>query len=354
MLLLKIKGFICDVHDQVNDFRGYFDIHSSFFQLLLTSDSYYLLLLPFFFLCTLYLSFCCYFSHLRVDLFVSDLFSHLLFKSCPSLVINNHFLALCSPKSGVSNIFLLSLLFKESLDELFFIFFGIKRLLDGLLIDMHLPKTSFPLLSSELIAVLGLLDLVHGGGIREVLDLARRNACFFLLLLYSLLDSYVLLNTKLLHVLLEPLEAFLLVFVMEFQLFLQAILVDVDFPIFKVELSCNFFSSSLSVCFPVAFALSHPLFHELLVFFQFLNILLSFALLDALKHIGLCEVILSCLFLQVGSGNLIFEQLLLDLLQGLMDVFECGTIHSILFVYLRQFYCQVSYFLDFLIHNRLF
>jgi hypothetical protein len=74
---------------------------------------------------------------------------------------------------------------------------------------------------------------------------------------------------------------------MNFQLFSQIVPINIDFPVLKIKLSRNFFGSRLSVDLPVLFAFTHPFFHECLVFFEFLHVILSLTLLDALQHIGL-------------------------------------------------------------------
>ena len=215
LFLLEIKCFICHIHDQVNNLWSYFDVDASFLQLLLSTNSFDFILFSFFLFLAGDFSFLSNFAHLIVNFFVLYLFSHLLLESNPSFVINDHLLTLSISPHGVSLIFLLSLLLKESLNHLHFLFLGIKGLLDYLLVDVHLAKTSFPLFSSKFIVVLSLFDLIHGCCIREILNLAWRNSSFFHLSLHSFLNCNILVDTLLLHVFLEPFKAFLLIFVMK-------------------------------------------------------------------------------------------------------------------------------------------
>jgi hypothetical protein len=153
----------------------------------------------------------CNLLHFSVKFLILHFFSHLLFEGFSSLVVNDHLLALGISPPGVSLVFLFTLLRKESRDHFLLVFLGIKGLLDNLLVDVHFSKTSFPLFASEFIAVLGFFDLVHSGCIGKVLDLAWRNSSLFFLFLHSFLDCDVLVDTLLLHVFLEPFEAFLLI-----------------------------------------------------------------------------------------------------------------------------------------------
>ena len=153
------------------------------------------------------------------------------------------------------------------------------------MIHLHLSDSAFSLLSSEFIAVLRFLNLVHCGCVREVLDLAWGTSSLFLLLLNRVLDTDILLNTQLLHVFMELFNAFNHFLIMDHHLFLEVVSVDLNFSILKVELSCYLFGPGFSIDLPALLALGHPLLHEGLILPQLLHIVLSFALLDTPEHI---------------------------------------------------------------------
>jgi len=164
--------------------------------------------------------------------------------------------------------------------------------LDLPLVDQHFSISPLPLLACELVIVLGFLNLIHGGSVGEVLDLARWDPFLLLLPLNSLLDGDILLNTKLLHIFLEVFVALDHLHGVLVELLVQLILENLNLSIFKVHLSCDLFGPCLSILLPVLLALLFPLLHELLVLIELSQRFLPFLLLKGCQHIYFSEVAL--------------------------------------------------------------
>ena len=119
-----------------------------------------------------------------------------------SVTIDNFLTVLISPVD-ICLILLFCLVLKELLDTCFLQLFGIESFLDFKLINFHFPVSSFSFLTCKLIIILGFFDFIHCSGVREVLDLSRRNAFLFFLSLYGVLDTDTFFNTKFSHIFME-------------------------------------------------------------------------------------------------------------------------------------------------------
>jgi len=82
----------------------------------------------------------------------------------------------------------------------------VKPSLSSSLVNRKLASSSLAFLPREVRLLLGFFDLIHCGWEREVLDLAGRDALFFLLLLDGVVHVYVLVNSKFLKVLIKLVE----------------------------------------------------------------------------------------------------------------------------------------------------
>lgn len=249
--------------------------------------------------------------------------------SLQSIVCHDGF-ALFSPQPAESLVLLFCLLLEELLDKILFSLFGVESLLNLPLVDEHLPVPALALLAGKLVVVLGLLDFVHGGRVREVLDLPRRNALLFLLPLDGILDRNVLLDAQLLHVLLELLEADGHFLGVADQLFLQVVLVELDPTVLKVVLTRNLLGAHISILLPILLALGLPLLHELPVLLRFQEGLLAFRLLQAHQQIHFGVVVLLGLLLEVHPSELVLQKLVLDqLLRNVLEL-KGRAFHTVL------------------------
>jgi hypothetical protein len=120
--------------------------------------------------------------------------------------------------------------------------------------------TSLTLFASEVSILFGFFDLVHGGSVREVLNLARRDSFFLLLLLDGVVHVDVLLDTQLLKVFLELTYAVLHFRGGCIEGIGQFLFVDIYFTVFKELNFVNSFLSAYLVSSPVLFAFSLPFF----------------------------------------------------------------------------------------------
>jgi hypothetical protein len=145
--------------------------------------------------------------HLFLNLFVLLNLLSLHFISLATPVVEYDFPAFALSPVGVGCLLLGSLLLEESLDEVLLILGRIEALLNFPLVNQLLPISSFSLLCSKLIVILSLFDLVHSGGVREVLNLSRWNAFFLLLPLDGLFNRDVLLDTLPRHVFVELIDS---------------------------------------------------------------------------------------------------------------------------------------------------
>ena len=201
---------------------------------------------------------------------------------------------------------------EQPLDKILFSLFGVESLLDLPLVDLHLPVSALALLACELVVVLCLLDFVHGGCVREVLDLSWWNAFLFFLPLDSVLDRNVLLDAQLLHVLLELVEADDHFLGVTHQLFLQVVLVELDPAVLEVVLTRNLLGAHIPILLPILLALGQPLLHELPVLLRFQESLLAFRLLQAHQQIHFGVVVLLGFLLEVHPSELVLQKLVLD------------------------------------------
>lgn len=111
---------------------------------------------------------------------------------------------------------------------------GVKCGLDGPLVNEHLTVSSLTLFASKLIIVLGFFDLVHGGSVREILDLPWRDSFLLIHPLHSLSDGDVLLDTEFVHILVEGFHAVDHIIGIEVKFTFKLVLVDSDFPVVEV------------------------------------------------------------------------------------------------------------------------
>jgi len=105
----------------------------------------------------------------------SDILSHqviVCFTFAHSLIDKSFFLLFIS-------------LLQELRDQGIFTSLLIKLSLGILLVNNHLSAATIALFPSKIRVFLSFLDFVHGGGIREILDLTWRNTTFLFLLLNS-------------------------------------------------------------------------------------------------------------------------------------------------------------------------
>lgn len=215
-------------------------------------------------------------------------------------IIEDYGFALRVTLSSVGRMLLLGLLSKDLLKDQLFFLLGVQHFLNLYLVHLHFTVSSITFFSSKLVVVLSLLDLIHGGSIREVLDLAGWDAFLLLLSLNGILDGDVLFNSQLPQVFMEFLDAQLHVLGVVVELFCQRVLIDLDLSVFEVLAPGNLACSSVLILLPVLEASLVPFFHERLVFLHLLKGLLSLLLLHALEHIAFCDEIISCFSIDVG------------------------------------------------------
>lgn len=234
---------------------------------------------------------------------------------------------------------LLALLGQQLLQNQLLLLLRVKHFLYLLLVDLKLAITAFAFFSSKLVVDFGVLNLVHGGRIRKVLDLTWRDAFLLLLPLDCIFDGDVLFDSQFPHVLMELQNAHLHILGVITHLFTQLVLVDLYLSILKVLASGNFIGSSLLVDLPVLVASLVPLLHELFVLLHLLESLLSLLLLYALQHAPLGHIVVPSLLLEVSSSHLELQQFLLDILVVLG--FDGWTVDTVIFVDGRQFHREV-------------
>ena len=227
--------------------------------------------------------------------------------------------------------------------------FGVKGLLNPPLINLLLSISPFSLLTGELIIIFGLLNLVHSGSIRKVLDLPRRNPGLLLLPLNSILNRDILLDTQFLHIFMEVLDALVHIVGMLNQLLHEALLVDLDLSVLKREHPGDLLGSDLSVLLPVLLALSLPFFHESLIFLHFGESILSLALLQTFEHVHLGDIVVMRFFLEIGPGDFVLQKFFLSHDQRLVLKFESRAFNTVLGVDFWQFGGQVFHIFNFII-----
>lgn len=193
---------------------------------------------------------------------------------------DDQFFASDLPLLQVSHFMLLGLLLEELFNQLFFALFLIQAALGLCLIDHHLAAPPVTLLDREIEHGLLLFDLVHGGGIGEVLDLTWRDALFFLHFLNGFFNVGVLLDTQFLEVLLKLVNAPHELSCSLIQLFTEAVLVGLDLTVLKVLDARDGVTATLLVDLPVLVALLHPVLHELFVLIEFSMLILTSLLIQ--------------------------------------------------------------------------
>ena len=143
---------------------------------------------------------------LLLHLLVLDLAFALHLESLHPALTCLHLLALAHTTVVVSLVLLVLLLFEKLLNQHVLFLLLIKPLLSVFLVDSQLSSTSLTLLASEVTLLLSLLDLVHGRGEGEILNLTRWDTLLLLLSLDGVIHIDILLNTKLLEILFKFFE----------------------------------------------------------------------------------------------------------------------------------------------------
>lgn len=136
------------------------------------------------------------------------------------------------------------------------------------LIHSHLPPATVSFFTSEVTIFLGFFYFVHGGSIREILNLTRWNAFFLLHSFDRVCHADVLLNTELLKIFLEVRYTVAHLVSCFDQFSIDFVFVNIDLAILKVFYFFDCLSSPFLVKLPLLFTFLHPLFHESLIFKQ--------------------------------------------------------------------------------------
>ena len=168
----------------------------------------------------------------------------------------------------------------------------IKATLSGGLIDGELSSSTLTLFAGEVALLLSLLNLVHGSGEGEVLDLTRRDTLLLLLTLNGVIHVDVRVDSELLEVLFEFTETVSHLRGGHVKLFIELSLVNVHLSVFKVLLTGDVARALPLVSLPVFTALHLPLLHEFLIICKFHPVVSALLLLDRLDE-GLFCVTLS-------------------------------------------------------------
>jgi hypothetical protein len=196
LFLSHCEDLIGEVHDQINHARCDLNVEFTLRELICTVQLFVLVLL------SVDLDFALNFSPFGLLL---ALILHLLILYIPlSLDLDSlgltscelHILARPEAFIRVGIVLLLFLLLQKLLDQRVFLLLSVETSLGGGLINGKFAASTLTLFASEVRLLLGLFDLVHRGGEREVLDLARWDALFLFLLLDGVVHVHVLIDSK--------------------------------------------------------------------------------------------------------------------------------------------------------------
>jgi hypothetical protein len=194
----QVKGFTTHIHQQIDQLTRNLDVNFPSFTLLFFLNVR--ILLP------LSLNICLAFGLSILYLCNSHRFNFCIFYSsdllnffcliCPAFQL--HSLTQIKSMVDISLLSFNCLLVQQLLNHQVFLLLFVKHCLSCRLVNHKLGPSSLSLFTCKVRLFLSLLNLVHCCRVREVLDLTRRDALFFLHAFYCVIHIDVLLNSQLL------------------------------------------------------------------------------------------------------------------------------------------------------------